>query len=89
MAGVSTDQLAPPEGVRDRGSLSAWTFGGWGAQRGLASAPGCARFGPVAILALGATGAWLLTRRRVRPAPAPLSDEERRRLAQLMEGEAP
>jgi cytochrome c-type biogenesis protein CcmH len=46
-------------------------------------------FGPVAILALGGAGAWLLTRRRVRPAPAPLSDEERRRLAQLMEGEAP
>jgi cytochrome c-type biogenesis protein CcmH len=42
-------------------------------------------FGPIAILLLAGGGMLLLGRRRTRSAPAPLSDEERRRLAKLME----
>jgi cytochrome c-type biogenesis protein CcmH len=46
-------------------------------------------FGPVAILVVGGASALLLSRRRSRAAPAPLSDEEKRRLDRLMEGDAP
>jgi cytochrome c-type biogenesis protein CcmH len=47
-------------------------------------------FGPPAVLALGGIGAVLYVRRRRRAAaePAPLSEAERRRLAQLLEDEA-
>jgi cytochrome c-type biogenesis protein CcmH len=47
-------------------------------------------FGPPAVLALGGVGAFLYIRRRRRAqtAPAPLSEAERQRLAQLLEDEA-
>ena len=47
-------------------------------------------FGPPAVLALGGIGALLYIRRRrlAQPAPAPLSEAERQRLAQLLEDEA-
>jgi cytochrome c-type biogenesis protein CcmH len=47
-------------------------------------------FGPPAVLALGGIGAVLYVRRRRRAAvaPAPLSEAERRRVAQLLEDEA-
>jgi cytochrome c-type biogenesis protein CcmH len=47
-------------------------------------------FGPPAVLALGGIGALLYIRRRRRAAtaPAPLSEAERQRLAQLLEDEA-
>ena len=47
-------------------------------------------FGPPAVLALGGIGALLYIRRRRRTeaAPAPLSEAERQRLAQLLEDDA-
>jgi len=47
-------------------------------------------FGPPAVLALGGVGALLYIRRRRRAAtaPAPLSEAERQRLAQLLEDDA-
>ena len=44
-------------------------------------------FGPVAILVIGGGAALLMGRRRSRSGPAPLSDEERRTLARLLEDE--
>ena len=42
-------------------------------------------FGPVAILVIGGGAALLMLRRRSRTGPAPLSEEERRELARLLE----
>jgi len=44
-------------------------------------------FGPAAILVFGGGTALLMMRRRGRVAPAPLSEEERRTLDRLLEGE--
>jgi cytochrome c-type biogenesis protein CcmH len=46
-------------------------------------------FGPPALLAAAALGAILWRRRQAGPAEAPLSEDERRRLAALIEREAP
>jgi cytochrome c-type biogenesis protein CcmH len=44
-------------------------------------------FGPAALLVIGGATALLMMRRRGRAAPAPLTEEERRTLDRLLEGE--